>query len=181
MSVLTDERRLSRGAKWAHAYLLRSAVNAHSSAVGHKYYAADGPTNPYAKTRLNNTSRGSPDIVIVDDNEADLFFTGMLLKSRGYENVHEFTSGQQIIDVYKNGLPCDVMLMDIRMPDMDGFRTLDELSGLARWRLEQPAVYMMSAAANASDMERVAQSDTIRMLYRKALTADQLTAIVEGR
>lgn len=67
-------------------------------------------------------------IAIVDDNEADMFFTSMLLKSKGFTSIMEFHSGAQMLQAYEDGLACDVVFMDVRMPQMDGFANMVALA-----------------------------------------------------
>lgn len=113
-------------------------------------------------------------VVIVDDNEADLFFTSMLLKRHGFVHVHQFSSGQEAIDGYKKGVGCDLVLMDVRMPQMDGFDTVDGMIKLPRWQRERPTVYMMSAASNSNDLQKVSESAFIQGFVRKPLSVEDL-------
>lgn len=118
-------------------------------------------------------------IVIVDDNEADLFFTTMLLKSKGYAQIKQFHSGAEIVQAYEEGLPCDILFMDVRMPQMDGFDTVEALSQTERWSENKPTVYMVSAAANAEDRKRAEEHAAIREIARKPLSAEALANLVK--
>lgn len=119
------------------------------------------------------------DIVIVDDNEADLFFTAMLLKSKGHTNITEFHSGAEMVQAYEKGLPCDILFMDVRMPQMDGFDTVEALAQTKRWSERMPTVYMVSAAANSEDRKRAAEHEAIREMARKPLSAEALASLVK--
>ena len=65
-------------------------------------------------------------IIVVDDDTATLKLAGHLLSKAGYR-VTALRSGRIALDyVRKNGIP-DLFLLDINMPDLDGFQTLDLL------------------------------------------------------
>ncbi|MFN3172823.1 MAG: response regulator [Hyphomicrobiales bacterium] len=113
-------------------------------------------------------------VVIVDDNEADLFFTSMLLKRHGFVHVHQFSSGQDAIDGYRKGVGCDLVLMDVRMPQMDGFDTVEGMIKIPRWQRERPTVYMMSAASNSNDLQKASESTFIQGFVRKPLSVEDL-------
>ena len=57
-------------------------------------------------------------VLIVDDNEKNMKLARDVLRLAGFETV-EATSGGESIEVAARELP-DVILMDIRLPDMDG-------------------------------------------------------------
>ena len=62
-------------------------------------------------------------IIVVDDDATTLKLAGHLLSKAGYR-VTALQSGQIAIDyVRKNGIP-DLFLLDVNMPDLDGFQTL---------------------------------------------------------
>ena len=62
-------------------------------------------------------------VIVVDDDPANQKFAGYILSNSGYR-VTALKSGQAFLDyVAKNGHP-DLVLLDINMPEMDGFETL---------------------------------------------------------
>ena len=65
-------------------------------------------------------------IIVVDDDTANLHVAGHIL-SRNNMRVTALRSGKLLLDyIAKNGAP-DLILLDIKMPDMDGFETLKRL------------------------------------------------------
>ena len=66
-------------------------------------------------------------IVIADDHVALRNGLALLIKKLGYTVLFETSNGNELVeDLDKNNLP-DVVLMDINMPQMDGFATTDWL------------------------------------------------------
>ena len=68
----------------------------------------------------------SDKICVVDDNVNNVKTAGYLLSREGYE-VFGFKSGRAFLDYIDKGNTPDLVLLDIKMPDMDGFETQDEL------------------------------------------------------
>ncbi len=64
-------------------------------------------------------------ILYVDDNEEMIDLVGIVLANSGYQ-LDSLTSGQATLDYCKNKNP-DMILMDLNMPDMNGFETTREL------------------------------------------------------
>lgn len=61
-------------------------------------------------------------ILVVDDEPRMIHFIRLNLEHDGYE-VYEATSGQQALDGLRDRLP-DLILLDVMMPELDGFETL---------------------------------------------------------
>ncbi|WP_139488571.1 response regulator [Brevibacillus dissolubilis] len=61
-------------------------------------------------------------ILFVDDDETVLFLLKKLLQQEEYE-CHFAQSGEEALDKLSR-LPIDVLISDMRMPDMDGFQLL---------------------------------------------------------
>lgn len=62
-------------------------------------------------------------ILIVDDSETFLMYTSMLLHRMGYEKIISAKNGIEALKVLKILMP-DAVLLDIKMPQMDGITTL---------------------------------------------------------
>lgn len=86
-------------------------------------------------------------ILVVDDNKTNLASARMLL-SREYKVV-PVMRGQQALTYLENG-ECDVILLDINMPDMDGFEVLEKIKKMERCR-NIPIIFL--TADNDSETE----------------------------
>jgi len=62
-------------------------------------------------------------ILIVDDDPRNIFALKLTLKSKGYD-VASSLSGQEAIAMLSNDSDIKVVLMDMMMPDMDGYQTM---------------------------------------------------------
>ena len=69
-------------------------------------------------------------IVVVDDDSTNLKMAGHIL-SKHNKRVTAMTSGYALLDYIKMNVP-DIILLDIKMPDMDGFETLKKLRALEK-------------------------------------------------
>jgi signal transduction histidine kinase/DNA-binding response OmpR family regulator len=78
---------------------------------------------------------GGPDkgrILVVDDNPENMRLLMNILSARGY-TVHPATEGAIALRFVESVLP-DVVLLDIAMPDMDGYQVCERLKADARTR-----------------------------------------------
>ena len=64
-------------------------------------------------------------IYVVEDDKAIRNLVEYALKEKGYE-VKSFEDGKDIVDLIKNK-PCDLLLLDIMLPEKDGIQILGEL------------------------------------------------------
>lgn len=82
---------------------------------------------------LNNAEREeslvlSKHILVVDDEPAYLRTMSQILKGKGYD-VREALSGNEALKTLQKFEP-DLILLDVRMPDMNGFDLLDRIKQL---------------------------------------------------
>ncbi len=66
-------------------------------------------------------------ILIVDDDNFLLDMYALKFSQNDFE-VHTATSGAAVLEKLRGGLVPDVMLMDIIMPEMDGFEVLTQIN-----------------------------------------------------
>ena len=71
------------------------------------------------------TKAGKGSILIVDDTPRNIQILGSVLKGNGFL-VSVAQSGRQALDIAEKALP-DLILLDIMMPEMDGFEVLEKL------------------------------------------------------
>ena len=89
----------------------------------------------------------TPDILIVDDTPEILQFLVLILKAHGYR-VRPVLSGALAIQAVLNEPP-DLILLDIRMPDMNGFEVCEYLK--ADKMLKEIPVIFVSGLADVMD------------------------------
>lgn len=92
-------------------------------------------------------ARGPRLILIVDDDPQVIQFVRMHLEREGYQ-VIEASSGLEALDRVREALP-DLVLLDVIMPEMDGFETLKLLR-----ELSDVPVIMLTVKADRSDRIR---------------------------
>jgi len=93
---------------------------------------------------------GVPDIIVVDDTPANLQLLTGMLKERGYK-VRPVPSGKLALQAAKNDPP-DLILLDIMMPEMDGYEVCERLK--ADERLREVPVIFISALNETMDKVR---------------------------
>jgi diguanylate cyclase (GGDEF)-like protein len=90
-------------------------------------------------------------ILMVDDEEANLYALRLILESKGYRCL-EASSGPEAIEAATESNP-DVILLDVHMPEMDGFEVCRRLKADARTS-HVPIVFL---TARYRDHEEIAR------------------------
>jgi sigma-B regulation protein RsbU (phosphoserine phosphatase) len=81
-------------------------------------------------------------LLVVDDNEDNRYTLSQRLKRLGYADIAFATNGREALDALR-GRPFDLMLLDVMMPEMNGYEVLEQLR--ADERLRHLPVIMISA------------------------------------
>jgi CheY-like chemotaxis protein len=91
-------------------------------------------------------------ILVVEDNEDNLALVDYLLRARGYAPMLA-RNGQDGVRIATEARP-DVILLDIRMPGMDGY----EVAAVMRQTpgIERSQIVAVTASAMVGDRERIA-------------------------
>ena len=87
-------------------------------------------------------------ILVVDDTPANIQTLTAILKERGYQ-LSVATNGRQAIEVIERVRP-DLVLMDVMMPEMDGYEACRQIKASAVWR-DLPIIFL-SAKTDATDI-----------------------------
>jgi signal transduction histidine kinase len=91
-------------------------------------------------------------ILIVDDQAANVSILEGVLAKAGYSRVHSTTSAAQTIWLYAE-LDPDLLLLDLHMPQMDGFEVLDALAKVVPAETYFP-ILVLTADANPEAKQR---------------------------
>jgi len=89
-------------------------------------------------------------ILVIEDEPANIQTLSTLLKERGYQ-INIATNGRQALEVLERIRP-DLILLDIMMPEMDGFETCRRIKASTAWR-EIPIIFL-TAKTDTADIVR---------------------------
>jgi CheY-like chemotaxis protein len=103
--------------------------------------------------RVHNSSEvlRSRKALVVDDDARNIFALTTLLESHDMD-VISATNGRQAIELIENTADIDIVLMDIMMPEMDGFETMRQIRTDARFRTLP--ILALTAKAMKGDREK---------------------------
>ena len=87
-------------------------------------------SRPVVADRAAQTLSGR--LLVVDDNESNRDILSRRLKQEGYE-VLTSENGRQTLEIVKTE-PVDLVLLDVMMPEMDGYEVLQHLKAHSTWR-----------------------------------------------
>ena len=79
-------------------------------------------------------------VVVVDDDKSNLIMVGNIL-SKNNIRVSALQSGQAFLEFMKDNVP-DLVLLDINMPDMDGFETYEKLRQFGGAAARVPVIFL---------------------------------------
>ncbi|UCD98567.1 MAG: response regulator [Chloroflexota bacterium] len=123
-------------------------------------------------------------ILVVDDNKINLMMLNRALTSQGYQ-VSTARDGGQALEILfsEQGQTIDVILLDILMPDLDGYQLLEKVKGDEA--LRHIPVIMISALDEMDSVIRCIEmgaTDYLHKPYNPALLQARLNAsLVEKR
>jgi DNA-binding response OmpR family regulator len=112
-------------------------------------------------------------ILLVDDDANVLLALSRSLKLRGYTTVDEAHSGAEAVEKFTR-LPYDVMMLDIRMPDMDGMEVLQKAQQI---RPSLPVIILTGHAAMESALASLKSGMVVDYLMKPA-SLDQVEAAI---
>lgn len=90
-------------------------------------------------------------ILIVDDDSRNIFALSAVLKSKGF-NIISSTSATDGLKLLENNKGINIVLMDIMMPDMDGYEAIAQIR--ANPSLSDMPVIAVTAQAMVGDREK---------------------------
>jgi sigma-B regulation protein RsbU (phosphoserine phosphatase) len=90
-------------------------------------------------------------LLVVDDNDDNRYTLTRRLAREGYENVTAVVNGCEALEKLQSS-PCDLVLLDVMMPDMNGYEVLESMK--ANPALRDIPVIMISALTEMDSVVR---------------------------
>jgi PAS domain S-box-containing protein len=138
-----------------------------------KPFDRDGLTAALRKYRLGPASRP---VLIVEDDPTTRELMARLVRDLGCP-VREAGNGRAALECMGESLP-QLVLLDLMMPEMDGFQFLEAVCRRADWR-EVPVIVLSAMDLTQADRERL--SGCVRQIVQKgALTREELVQKLRG-
>jgi CheY-like chemotaxis protein len=126
--------------------------------------------------RLHNSSEvlHRRTVLVVDDDARNIFALTSLLENHEVE-VTSATNGRQAIEILKTKPGFDMVLMDIMMPEMDGYETMREIRKDAAFRTLP--ILALTAKAMKGDREKCLEAGASDYIS-KPVNTDQLLSLM---
>ncbi len=113
-------------------------------------------------------------VLLVDDDARNIFALSSVLERRGM-NVRTATTGKEAIATLESSPDIAIVLMDIMMPDMDGYETMQAIRANARWR--RLPIVALTAKAMKGDREKCLDAGASDYLAKPVDTEQLLAAL----
>jgi CheY-like chemotaxis protein len=113
-------------------------------------------------------------VLVVDDDARNIFALTSLLENHEMA-VMSATNGRQAIDLIQRTPDIDMVLMDIMMPDMDGYETMREIR--SEPRLRTLPILALTAKAMKGDREKCLDAGASDYIA-KPVNTDQLLSLM---
>jgi DNA-binding NarL/FixJ family response regulator len=114
-------------------------------------------------------------VLIVDDHAPFRSLARRLLVAGGFQVVGEAADGADALAAARDLAP-DVVLLDVQLPDLDGFALAEELTG----RQGSPIVVLVSSRARLDYGPRVDASRARGFIAKAELSGEALREVLAG-
>lgn len=124
-------------------------------------------------------------VMLIDDNEIDLKINSKIISlTKLFEEIIVCRSAEEGLDYLNRNisehekLP-NFILLDIQMPEMDGFEFLDHYKSLPKDFTSRCPVAMLSSTLDFGDIKRAEANAFVLKLLKKPLIPSELAALLK--
>jgi CheY-like chemotaxis protein len=121
--------------------------------------------------------------LLIDDNAIDQLVTCQLLKkSAGTHTINIAGNGREGLKWLNNNLnqldKSLVILLDINMPEMNGFQFLNEYEYMPDNLKKETQIFMLSSTLNNEDIDKINSNNHVKSLLSKPLSIQKLEQFI---
>jgi CheY-like chemotaxis protein len=127
--------------------------------------------------------------MIIDDSGIDAFISQKMIQNYGFaEKIYTYNSSASAIEFFKNfellpelphTLLPNIILLDLNMPNQDGFEFINELSKLSNSITDNIKIAFLSSSNSTEDIEKSKTFSKVINYIVKPLTFQHLSDIQE--
>jgi CheY-like chemotaxis protein/signal transduction histidine kinase len=134
------------------------------------------PEKQHMLERLNSSDEDlvGRTVLLVDDDPRNIFALSSALERRGM-NVLTATTGAEAIQIIEETPSLAIVLMDIMMPEMDGYQTIERIRSEKAYR--RLPIIALTAKAMKGDREKCLQAGASDYLAKPVNTEQLLSAL----
>ena len=119
--------------------------------------------------------------ILIDDNEIDLLLHHKIIELASPNTpISSFTNGEDALTYLKstNQPESYIILLDIKMPVMDGFQFLDIFNTLEKDLKAHCKIFMISSSTNQYDISRANTSPLVSAMITKPLSKEDILRLL---
>ena len=124
-------------------------------------------------------------ILLVDDNDTINFYNEDIVEETDFfKEIIVIDNGTDAIKYFKETNPSDfpdLVLLDIKMPDYDGFEVLDEIEEEEIEEFENVKVAILTTSQHKRDLEKYKRYTNIIAFIEKPLTEQTLKKLIKEK
>jgi CheY-like chemotaxis protein len=113
-------------------------------------------------------------VLLVDDDARNIFALSSVLERRGM-HVLTATTGKEAVEIVENTPELAIVLMDIMMPEMDGYQTMRVIREQPEYR--RLPIIALTAKAMKGDREKCLEAGASDYLAKPVNTEQLLSAL----
>lgn len=118
--------------------------------------------------------------IVIDDSELDCFVARKIIEYTDRSlPVKCYLNGRDVIDQIradfdKRDMPLTIILLDLRMPIMNGFQFVNEFEKFPLDIKRKYQIHILSSSKNTNDIYRILNHDTVFSMIEKPFMREKL-------
>lgn len=121
-------------------------------------------------------------VLFVEDSPVDAFIHRKVITMSGLsDKMHNCTTGREALNYLSSIQPQEqvpnLIFLDIRMPDLDGFEFLEQFERLPDRIKSGARIVMLSSSIDESDLQKARSNPFVLAFVPKPLTIEKVTEL----